>query len=177
MVHRAQYSSKVRQRRHHLEGASATNCVAWRLSGTKHQLSREFASRRFSFDSHVTRWSRRQALGTRGGGWRSHPPHGLRAPDSRHGHSLRTRIVSMVRFVPGALLSPLKMLGYIQPKGSHIHGAPRARAGTTGDVEPPREPSPPLCRNEVPQHHHSDSPSCGVSHGPTCSATNMVAVA
>src|ERR1035437_10140847 len=40
----------------------------------------------------------------------------------------RTRIVSTAWLVSATLLLPLEMLGHDQPRDSHVHGGPHARA-------------------------------------------------
>ena len=62
-------------------------------------------------------------------------------------------------------MRPLKKLGCSQPRDPHIHGARGVRAEPKASPSPPREPSPPLYRNEVTQHHQPDSLSSRVGCG------------
>ena len=68
-----------------------------------------------------------QALGTKGGSRRRHPPHGPQALSSQkaHGwypHGLPAELASERD------CSPLETLGYHQPRDSHVHGSPDVRA-------------------------------------------------
>src|ERR1035437_4265954 len=52
-------------------------------------------------------------------------------PQALGNHRTRTRTASMVWLVSGALWSLLEMLGYYQPRDSHIHGAPSRQRTTS----------------------------------------------
>jgi len=88
---------------------------------------RRFASRRSWLDPRDL-LVRMTSAGDEGEGVRAATIRTAPRPQALGNHRTRTRIVSMVWLVSGALWSLLEMLGHDQPRDSHVHGAPHARA-------------------------------------------------
>ena len=85
---------------------------------------------------------------------------------------------SMVRLIPAVLLSPSEMLRCIQPRDSHIHGAPHARAEPSAHL---RQYERGVCARRTATKYRNTTTATrhpsGLSTAPSCSVANMVAVA
>ena len=98
-------------------------------------------------------------------------------PPTLGDHRTRTRMLSMVWLVSGALWSLLEMLGHSQPRDSHVLGGPHAHAEPTA---PLRRHGRGVCarrtatkyRNTLTATHHP----AGLGAALACSVANMVAV-
>ena len=182
----------MRQRLQHQPSTRPANCVARRLSDTKHRLSREFARRTFSVSIPVWRWGTesgdssaltrgrhpaRKRWGT-GGGVRAATIRTAPRPQALGNHRTRTRIVSMVWLVSGALWSLLEMLSHDQPRDSHVHGAPHARAEPSAQL---MQHERGVCARRTATKYRNTTTAtrhpAGLPAARACSVANMVAIA
>jgi hypothetical protein len=99
-------------------------------------------------------------------------------PQALGNHRTRTRIVSMVWFVFGALSSHLKTLGHDQPRDSHVHGAPHARPEPSAQ---PMQYERGVCARRTATKYRNTTTAtrhpAGLRAALACSVANIVAVA
>jgi hypothetical protein len=171
------YSRKVRQRTRHQPITRTANCVALGLTDSKRRLSREFANRRSWLDPRDL-LVRMTSAGDEGEGVRAATIRTAPRPQALGNHRTRTRIVSMVWLVSGALWSLLEMLGHDQPRDSHVHGAPHARAEPSAQL---MQYERGVCARRTATKYRNTTTAtrhpAGLRAALACSATNMVAVA
>ena len=86
--------------------------------------------------------------------------------------------MSMVWLVSGALWSPLEMLGHDQPRDSHVHGAPHARAEPSAQL---MQCEPGVCASRTATKYRNTTTAtrhpAGLRAAVACSVANMVVIA
>jgi len=138
---------------------------------------RRFASRRSWLDPRDL-LVRMTSAGDEGEGVRAATIRTAPRPQALGNHRTRTRIVSMVWLVSGALWSLLEMLGHDQPRDSHVHGAPHARAEPSAQL---MQYERGVCARRTATKYRNTTTAtrhpAGLRAALACSVANMVAVA